>query len=276
MGREIKRVSLDFDFPWNDSWAIWTGYQRPDSLQGTPCPDCDGSGQTHFGWWLQKFSYLMGMLADDVRDQENGKPMHPWLVEFPNGHGHWEYLVDGTWGIHPSVKGEARRAAQHRYVVDRPSKDALTFFARLTDQPEDKVGGGIFSSGSDIKYAVMQKLCEVTGVDVACQTCEGQGSTEVYPGQRAEAEAWEPTEPPEGPGYQLWETVSEGSPITPVFATPEELAHWMTEHSWGSQKDKMASSFDVAMRFIEAGWAPSGIASAEHGVETGVEAVGRA
>lgn len=275
MGREIKRVPLDFDFPWDDSWAIWTGYRRPDSLQGVPCPDCDGSGQTHFGWWLQKFSYLMGMLADDVREQENGKPLHPWLAEFPNAHGHWEYLVGSVWGTHPSLKGQDRRDAPHRYVVDRPSKDALTFFARLTDQPEDKIGGGIFSSGSDTKYAVMQKLCEITGTDVACLTCEGQGSTETYPGQRAEAEAWTPSEPPEGPGYQLWETVSEGSPITPVFATPEELAHWMTEHSWGSQTSRMASSFDVAMRFIEAGWAPSGMVSAAHGVKDGVEAVGR-
>lgn len=34
------------------------------------------------------------------------------------------------------------------------------------------------------------------------------------------------TDPPVGNGYQLWETTSEGSPISPVFATPEELAEW--------------------------------------------------
>ena len=32
---------------------------------------------------------------------------------------------------------------------------------------------------------------------------------------------------PKGEGYQLWETVSEGSPVSPVFATPEELAEWL-------------------------------------------------
>lgn len=273
MGREIKRVPLDFDWPLSKTWG---GFLMPARLRGTECPDCDGSGQTHFGWWLQKFSYLMGMLADDVRGQENGKALHPWLAEFPHPHGHWEYLIDGTWGSGRDLEVEARRAAQTRFVVDRPSKDALTFFAALTDQPEENIGGGIFSRGSDTKYAVMQKLCEVTGVEVGCPTCEGHGSSEAYPGQRAEAEAWEWEQPPVGEGYQLWETVSEGSPITPVFATAEDLARWMTTHKWGSQTHLMASSFDVAMRFIDAGWAPSGMVSAEHGVEDGIEAVGRA
>jgi hypothetical protein len=33
-------------------------------------------------------------------------------------------------------------------------------------------------------------------------------------------------EPPEGPGWQLWQTVSDG-PISPVFDTPEKLVEWM-------------------------------------------------
>lgn len=32
--------------------------------------------------------------------------------------------------------------------------------------------------------------------------------------------------PPKGEGYQLWETTSEGSPVSPVFETMEELADW--------------------------------------------------
>lgn len=33
-------------------------------------------------------------------------------------------------------------------------------------------------------------------------------------------------DPPKGEGYQLWETTTEGSPISPVFKTVEELAKW--------------------------------------------------
>lgn len=33
-------------------------------------------------------------------------------------------------------------------------------------------------------------------------------------------------EPPTGEGYQLWDTTTEGMPVTPVFKTPEELAQY--------------------------------------------------
>jgi hypothetical protein len=42
---------------------------------------------------------------------------------------------------------------------------------------------------------------------------------------------WRPTEPPSGEGYQLWEIVSEGSPVSPVFALPEELAQWCAKNA---------------------------------------------
>lgn len=33
-------------------------------------------------------------------------------------------------------------------------------------------------------------------------------------------------EPPKGDGYQLWETTSEGSPVSPVFETLDALCEW--------------------------------------------------
>lgn len=33
-------------------------------------------------------------------------------------------------------------------------------------------------------------------------------------------------EPPVGDGFQLWETTSEGSPVSPVFESLEELCEW--------------------------------------------------
>jgi hypothetical protein len=38
-------------------------------------------------------------------------------------------------------------------------------------------------------------------------------------------------EPPEGEGYQLWETTSEGSPVSPVFKTLDELCEWCAENA---------------------------------------------
>lgn len=249
MSRTIKRVPLNFTWPMDKTWE---GYEEPESLHGHPCRSCNASGQTHFGWWLQNFSYVMGMLADDVGYQEQGKRIHPWLVEFPRHHGHWEYPVQDDPHSGPG-----------RFVIDRPSPDAREFFAKLTG----KDPGG---HSRDHHYAVMLKLLEITGMDASCPDCAGKGSTEKYPGQRAEAEAWEPSEPPQGEGWQLWETVSSGSPISPVFATADDLAGWMSDPDRGSDWVPTAT----AAAFIAAGWAPSGISTPETGMVSGVEFIG--
>lgn len=38
-------------------------------------------------------------------------------------------------------------------------------------------------------------------------------------------------EPPEGEGYQLWETTTEGSPLSPVFPSLNELCAWAANHA---------------------------------------------
>lgn len=254
MSNEVRRVPLDFDWPLN---KVWSGYVRPAELGGERCEECNGSGQTHFGWWLQAFSYAMGMLAEDVREQERGKPMHPWLSNFPHPHGHWEYPVAGDPQSGPG-----------RFVIDRPSADALDFFAALMNVDKEKITGSLF--GRQPSYAVMTKLLEVTGADVSCKACGGEGSTEKYPGQRAEADAWVPTGPAEGEGWQLWETVSDGSPISPVFSTADALAGWMSDPERG---DRWVPA-ETAQKFIEAGWAPTGVGRPGRGVVSGIEAVG--
>ena len=45
------------------------------------------------------------------------------------------------------------------------------------------------------------------------------------------------SDPPDGPAYQVWETVSNGSPVSPPFLAPEDLARWMVEHDNSSTKD---------------------------------------
>ena len=62
--------------------------------------------------------------------------------------------------------------------------------------------------------------------------------------------------PPKGEWYQVWETVSEGSPISPAFETPTELAGWLVEHA---EECHTEATFEEWMAFINGpGWAPSG------------------
>jgi hypothetical protein len=108
------------------------------------------------------------------------------------------------------------------------------------------------------------------GVFGFCEFCKGDGSVWLSPKYEKKADAWEPTEPPKGDYYQIWETVSEGSPISPPFATPEKLAQYMSETRWGADH---GSSYETWMKFINGpGWAPSMIASGGR-LMSGVEGV---
>lgn len=52
--------------------------------------------------------------------------------------------------------------------------------------------------------------------------------------------------------YALYETVSEGTPLSPSFATPEELACWLAEHGEGGEgRDRR--DYPTWLRFIQSG-----------------------
>lgn len=57
-------------------------------------------------------------------------------------------------------------------------------------------------------------------------------------------------DPPTGEGFQLWETTSEGSPVSPVFRTAEELAEWCAENATVFADDK--ASAEDWMKMIQA------------------------
>ena len=62
-----------------------------------------------------------------------------------------------------------------------------------------------------------------------CYCCNGKGV--LWPEKKYEKlwDEFEWIDPPSGDGYQLWSTTTEGTPMSPVFSTPEELAKWLSE-----------------------------------------------
>lgn len=70
-------------------------------------------------------------------------------------------------------------------------------------------------------------------------------------------------DPPTGDGWQIWETTTEGSPITNVCETPEELAQWATDHRVSIFAEDTMSA-DEWLNFIranEAAWPSPGTAA---------------
>lgn len=64
-----------------------------------------------------------------------------------------------------------------------------------------------------------------------CAHCKGHGNVWLSPEYKWKAEHWKQSEPPTGDGFQLWETTSEGSPDSPVFASFEELCEWCADNA---------------------------------------------
>lgn len=73
--------------------------------------------------------------------------------------------------------------------------------------------------------------CAREGVPYECVRCHGSGAIWPTPKIEQQYETWEKTDPPTGNGYQLWEDCSEGSPVSPVFASLDELCAWAEENA---------------------------------------------
>ena len=71
---------------------------------------------------------------------------------------------------------------------------------------------------------------------------------------------YRPWKDEEATWYQLWETVSEGTPVSPPFATKEELVDYLAEHGddWGINRGTGGWGKERATAFVMgSGWAPS-------------------
>lgn len=206
MGRELKRVSLDFEWPES---KVWDGYLNP---HYKACPNCRAG-----------YSASSDVIAKHINS----------LM--------WDRAT-------------------------KTDKNVAAITAFLGGRSPDR---SFLGHDSCDAWAAVKKLGELAGLPPEWATCAYCGGDGVDPANKIAYEAWQRTEPPEGPGFQIWETVSEGSPISPVFATAEELALHMAGARWGADK---GSSYETWLKFINGpGWAPSMVIDAS-GIRTGPEA----
>ncbi len=247
----MRRVPLDFDFVGD----TWPGYLMPESLQCDDCKYCDGGGYSTFA--RDQHDRWYGYVPFDPAETGSTRltPETPAVRAFAerNVSQNAEFYAEYHPGPQPAVR-EAERLCRiwngmWSHHLAQADVDALIAGHRLMNFTHTwKKGDGWqpivpapvvtaeqvntwslngFGHDSINAMVVIEAACERNGQPYACDRCNGSGGIESYPGQREEAENWEGTGPPSGPGYQLWQTVSEGGPVSPVFATPEELADWI-------------------------------------------------
>lgn len=69
---------------------------------------------------------------------------------------------------------------------------------------------------------------------------------------------------------QMYEDTSEGTPISPVMDTPENLARWLVDNKASAFADQEAS-YEGWLATIKRGWAIGAVISPERGFQNGVE-----
>lgn len=97
---------------------------------------------------------------------------------------------------------------------------------------------------------------------------------EQWEGQRPHRDDYMPNWPEhERTHLMMYESTSEGTPISPAFETPEELAQWLADNK-ASAFGSMTASYDQWLSTIRAGYAMSAVVTRE-GLSSGVEAMHR-
>lgn len=213
MGRELKRVALDFDWP---TGKVWKGFINP---HDKPCPEKGRTcfnGENAAALYLSHITSMLTVIGDDARRGAT----HPYCNDLPY------YGAHPDWSIQP-------KEIRQRMV------DLIT---NLTGGKPSGLGFG--GSGHTIFF----KLLEIAGIKnppyedsdaykeapkpayewTQCPICKGEN---LDPAVKEEYDAWKDYEPPKGEGFQLWETTSEGSPISPVFKTLDELCVWAEKNA---------------------------------------------
>lgn len=292
MSRELKRVALDFDFPINETWE---GYLAP-SHPAPPCPRCgppswavgwSREGEAGDGLSPEARQLDRTWYANEARQRYGDDPVvnvYQWrdklsqfevdaLIEA----GRLDPVIDCPHGCQPPEKVKARDGeGWYPEDPDNCSECGSRGWTRKKLKPGDltpeqvnaEQGGSVLGGHDSINHRIcVEARCEVLGFDYFCPLCvedyeyekvpERFGFGEILdPWTELKREVWRPTEPPAGPGFQMWQTVSEGGPVSPVFETADELVKWLaenenvagqsfTEEEWRGVIEEKVTGFDV-------------------------------
>lgn len=267
MGREVRRVPVDFDWPLE---KIWDGFVNP--LGDFPaCPDCS----------YETADTLMDQLFPNPHRRGSGLTPEAFAVD----QTFYAHQVEAAVGT-PAQAGVSRGARLIAWgdKLGQAEVDNLVAEGRLREYIDGKWesvprtaaevnaqqhGGGLMGHDGINRWILVKFRCKVLGIEMNCSTCKGEGDIATDE-QRDAYENWKPTPPPTGEGWQVWETVSEGSPITPVFPTSEGLVDYLATYgtTWDQSRAARGAAIpggpwrrEAAEKFVNDGFAVSFITS---------------
>lgn len=281
MGREIKRVAAGFNWPLG---KVWRGFVDNPHRGPKKCRACEGTGSSTVARHLKDLWYGYVPFKPEDRGSKPHLPTDVHVLAFARRQIERAPEYYGTGEL--AVAREAQRLCAlwnkgWAYHLSQRDVDALVEGGRLVDFTHTcKSGEGwklknppcvptaaevnvwsCVTMGHDCinQWTVIRAECKRLGVSRRCGRCGETGEIWSSRGAKLRYERWEPIQPPAGEWWQLWETVSEGSPVTPAFATREELIDYLVEGGDCSDRKYGEGGWkrENAESFVEAGWGPS-------------------
>lgn len=268
MGRELRRVPLDFQWPEN---KVWHGYINP--YRSEHCPDCKNGwapqAQLYYDQWYGCAPFDPIAYGAEPITRDMIRPWAQWQCDRKDGYHctmpveeYVDYLMrlwKNQWSHHLiQADVDALIADNRLWNFTRVPRDGGQALVRAIKMgihnqnswlPEsngyvpsarevNKWSIGGLGHDSSNAYICVRARCEREGYPVTCATCDGTAHVWPDPEIKRQHDAWEDFEPPTGDGYQLWETTSEGSPVSPVFSTLDALCKYAARHctTFGNQR----------------------------------------
>ncbi len=211
MSKYLRKVPLDFK---HGTGLVWKGYINP--YESMPCTCCEQSGYNPETKKIADAWYAFG--TDD------------WV--YPNGIDRKRYN-NTAWKNHITdievkalVEEERLIDFTHNWVKGSGwiKKEPEYIPTALEVNEWQRNGHGLGHDSINMAICVNARAQHL-GVYGLCEKCLGEGYT-FEQGIQELHDKWQPTDPPTGDGYQLWQNTSEDSPVSPVFNTLEALCVW--------------------------------------------------
>ena len=221
MGRELKRVPLDFQW---EIGKLWSGYVNPHKAH--ECKDCEGTGLSKefeklndewYGW--KNENYLPNPFNENRRYNANA-----WSNNITKEDVQVLLKAGRLWDF-TRVALNDEQAEIIKKKKAEGGNSWLPFDNGYIPTPQEVNEWnlrGIGHDSSNAWYCIEARLKREKKKS-RCSTCKGTGENWQHPKAKSLYKNWKDYNPPIGEGFQLWNTTSEGSPMTPVFKSLEDL-----------------------------------------------------